>query len=80
MEDLQIIVTQRNADQNGDYNLCHFWSNFEIGDLRFFRSEAYLQFFNNLDRCVPSLIPCNPEQQVCACMHATLCSVSLGVG
>lgn len=32
-----------------DYNLCHFWSNFEIGDLNFFRSDAYLKFFNHLD-------------------------------
>ena len=31
------------------YNMCHFWSNFEIADLDFFRSEAYLSFFNHLD-------------------------------
>lgn len=30
------------------YNLCHFWSNFEIGDLSFFRSQEYLDFFNFL--------------------------------
>jgi hypothetical protein len=29
---------------------CHFWSNFEIGRLAFFRSEAYLQFFEHLDQ------------------------------
>ena len=34
---------------SNDYNLCHFWSNFEIGDLNFFRSDAYLNFFNHLD-------------------------------
>ncbi|AEY95769.1 FACR251Cp [Eremothecium gossypii FDAG1] len=33
-----------------EYNLCHFWSNFEIGDLNFFRSPAYLTFFEHLDR------------------------------
>ncbi|AGO12807.1 AaceriACR251Cp [[Ashbya] aceris (nom. inval.)] len=33
-----------------DYNMCHFWSNFEIGDLNFFRSPAYLAFFEHLDR------------------------------
>lgn len=36
-------------DSNTDYNLCHFWSNFEIGDLNFFRSEEYIRFFNFLD-------------------------------
>ena len=35
---------------DGSYNLCHFWSNFEIGSLNFFRSKAYLQFFDYLDR------------------------------
>ena len=34
----------------GGYNLCHFWSNFELGDLRFFRSRPYLDFFDYLDR------------------------------
>jgi alpha 1,2-mannosyltransferase len=37
-------------DDQGDYNLCHFWSNFEIGDLRFFRSQRYLDYFNFLDQ------------------------------
>lgn len=32
-----------------DYNLCHFWSNFEIGDLDFFRSETYENFFRYID-------------------------------
>ncbi|CAG8544655.1 15942_t:CDS:2, partial [Acaulospora colombiana] len=32
------------------YNGCHFWSNFEIGDLNFWRREAYLKFFDYLDR------------------------------
>lgn len=33
-----------------DYNLCHFWSNFEIGDLNLWRSEAYREYFDFLDR------------------------------
>ncbi|KAL0570871.1 hypothetical protein V5O48_011082, partial [Marasmius crinis-equi] len=38
------------SDNNGEtYNLCHFWSNFEIADLDFFRSEAYGKFFEFLD-------------------------------
>ncbi|KAI9846318.1 MAG: hypothetical protein M1837_004171 [Sclerophora amabilis] len=32
------------------YSTCHFWSNFEIGDLNFFRSQAYEDYFNHLDR------------------------------
>lgn len=35
---------------DGSYNLCHFWSNFEIGDLNFFRSPAYEAYFDHLDR------------------------------
>ena len=35
---------------DGSYNLCHFWSNFEIGDLNFFRSKAYQSYFDYLDR------------------------------
>lgn len=32
------------------YNLCHFWSNFEIANLNFFRSERYMKFFEHLDK------------------------------
>ncbi|KAI9065173.1 glycosyltransferase family 15 protein [Trametes sanguinea] len=39
------------SDDGGDsYNNCHFWSNFEIGDLDFWRGEAYSKFFDFLDR------------------------------
>lgn len=37
-------------DLNSTYNLCHFWSNFEIGNLEFFRGEAYGKYFDYLDR------------------------------
>ncbi|RMZ87712.1 hypothetical protein DV736_g5061, partial [Chaetothyriales sp. CBS 134916] len=38
------------SDDGGDtYNKCHFWSNFEIGNLDWLRSEAYLDFFDSLD-------------------------------
>jgi alpha 1,2-mannosyltransferase len=37
-------------DSGESYNMCHFWSNFEIGDLNFFRGEAYQTFFDHLDR------------------------------
>ncbi|KAI7869039.1 glycosyltransferase family 15 protein [Spinellus fusiger] len=39
------------SDNGGeDYNLCHFWSNFEIADLNFLRSPAYSAYFDYLDR------------------------------
>ncbi|KAF8628415.1 hypothetical protein AX15_003937 [Amanita polypyramis BW_CC] len=38
------------SDDGGEtYNKCHFWSNFEIGDLDFWRGEAYSKFFDFLD-------------------------------
>ncbi|KAL1924033.1 uncharacterized protein VTP21DRAFT_7068 [Calcarisporiella thermophila] len=39
------------SDDGGkSYNLCHFWSNFEIADLRFWRSEPYMRYFEYLDK------------------------------
>lgn len=32
------------------YSTCHFWTNFEVADLRFWRSQAYEDYFNHLDR------------------------------
>ena len=32
------------------YNGCHFWSNFEVADLRFYRSAEYARLFEALDR------------------------------
>jgi alpha 1,2-mannosyltransferase len=34
----------------GEYNNCHFWSNFEIASLEFWRGEAYMAYFEHLDR------------------------------
>ncbi|KAJ7327539.1 glycosyltransferase family 15 protein [Mycena albidolilacea] len=36
-------------DGGETYNGCHFWSNFEIGDLDLWRGEAYRAFFEHLD-------------------------------
>ncbi|THH03131.1 hypothetical protein EW145_g6501 [Phellinidium pouzarii] len=36
-------------DAGETYNYCHFWSNFEIADLDFFRSPIYLAYFDFLD-------------------------------
>ncbi|CCE64183.1 hypothetical protein TPHA_0G03430 [Tetrapisispora phaffii CBS 4417] len=38
------------TDDNGkSYNLCHFWSNFEIAHLDFYRSAAYNSYFDYLE-------------------------------
>lgn len=41
----------RNRNAESDlWNMCHFWSNFEIGDLDFFRGEEYTRLSDFLDR------------------------------
>ncbi|KAI0919682.1 hypothetical protein AcV5_001678 [Taiwanofungus camphoratus] len=38
------------SDNGGEsYNLCHFWSNFEIANMDFWRGEAYSAYFDYLD-------------------------------
>ncbi|KAI0030491.1 glycosyl transferase [Vararia minispora EC-137] len=38
------------SDDGGKtYNLCHFWSNFEIADMDLWRGPAYTAFFDYLD-------------------------------
>lgn len=47
----EALTWLRNRNENGDlWNMCHFWSNFEIADLEFFRSDAYRNLFDFLDR------------------------------
>jgi mannosyltransferase len=47
----RLMSVIRNRDENGDlWNMCHFWSNFEIADMDFFRSEGYTRLFDYLDR------------------------------
>ncbi|KAJ2358617.1 alpha-1,2-mannosyltransferase ktr1 [Coemansia sp. RSA 2618] len=38
------------VNEKSQYTRCHFWSNFEIVDLSFYRSEAYESYFQHLDR------------------------------
>jgi len=48
-------IAQNNAmgflsDTGGtSYNLCHFWSNFEIADMNLWRGEAYAKYFDHLE-------------------------------
>jgi alpha 1,2-mannosyltransferase len=37
------------ADRPSMPSQCHFWSNFEIGDLDFWRGEAYSAYFDHLE-------------------------------
>ncbi|ODV88598.1 glycosyltransferase family 15 protein [Tortispora caseinolytica NRRL Y-17796] len=48
---LGYLLDNSRPDHNkiAGYSTNHFWSNFEIGDMDFFRSEPYTQFFNALD-------------------------------
>lgn len=38
------------AMEGEKYNMCHFWSNFEIARLDWFRSKEYNDFFDMMDR------------------------------
>lgn len=37
-------------DNGNTYNGCHFWSNFEVGSFKLWRLEAYLKYFEYLDK------------------------------
>lgn len=55
IQDNKNLITENNSlaliqRDDGSYNNCHFWSNFEIGSLDFFRSEKYLRYFEYLDK------------------------------
>lgn len=40
---------EHNEKANG-YSTCHFWSNFEVADMDFWRSKPYEDYFEHLDR------------------------------
>ncbi|KAI8641540.1 nucleotide-diphospho-sugar transferase [Parasitella parasitica] len=48
--DSESLMSWVTNDGGNTYNLCHFWSNFEIASLAFLRSQAYLDYFNFLDK------------------------------
>ncbi len=48
-----LVDSERRPEHNkkaGGYSTCHFWSNFEIADLSFWRGRAYEDYFAHLDR------------------------------
>lgn len=39
------------SDDKGEtYNGCHFWSNFEVASMKLWQSEAYMKYFEYLDK------------------------------
>ncbi|MCJ1411690.1 hypothetical protein MMC19_005782 [Ptychographa xylographoides] len=45
-----LMTWLRGRDSHGDgWNWCHYWSNFEIADMDWFRSKEYTSFFTMLD-------------------------------
>ena len=46
----QLPTIDPEAMEGEIYNMCHFWSNFEIARLDFFRSQEYEDFFQMMDR------------------------------
>ncbi|KAI5814179.1 nucleotide-diphospho-sugar transferase, partial [Pyronema omphalodes] len=49
VDNVNITKVKEERRVEGDYNLCHFWSNFEIANLDFYRSEVYRKYFQYLD-------------------------------
>ncbi|KAI0221362.1 hypothetical protein L0F63_002449 [Massospora cicadina] len=55
------------GDGGKTYNLCHFWSNFEIASFALWRDPQYLDYFDYLDRAGVSFTsggvtpPCTPS-------------------
>jgi hypothetical protein len=56
------------------YNMCHFWSNFEIARLDFFRSREYEDFFEMMDRSGGFWM-----ERVCVLMTCVIVSFPNGV-
>lgn len=46
-DNLEKFVTN---DGGRTYNLCHFWTNFEVANMDFWRGEAYSKYFDYLDK------------------------------
>lgn len=46
----QLREDENPPNSSDDFNLCHFWSNFEIGSLQFLRDPRYISYFDHLDK------------------------------
>ncbi|GAA5900211.1 glycosyltransferase family 15 protein [Sporobolomyces salmoneus] len=45
-----LVDDQSKGLMDGEWNNCHFWSNFEIASLTWLRSKPYMDYFNFLDK------------------------------
>ena len=63
------------AMEGEKYNMCHFWSNFEIARLSFFRSKEYEDFFQMMDRSggfwMERVRREPPPDYIALCVHPT---------
>lgn len=54
MNDTSLAFIEQDSDKKelirGKFNYCHYWSNFEIGNLNFYRNETYDNYFKFLDK------------------------------
>lgn len=60
------------------YNMCHFWSNFEIARLDWFRSKEYIDFFNMMDKSGgfwTERVSRGPVFSVCRAILSNKCTV-----
>ncbi|KAI5792277.1 nucleotide-diphospho-sugar transferase [Pyronema domesticum] len=55
VDNVNMTKVKEEKKVEGEYNLCHFWSNFEIASLDFYRSEVYRKYFQWGDAPVHSL-------------------------
>lgn len=46
---MENLVNPENNKAAHGYSTCHFWSSFEIGNMEFFRSDIYKEYFKFLD-------------------------------
>ncbi|GAA5908386.1 hypothetical protein JCM6882_007923 [Rhodosporidiobolus microsporus] len=45
-----LVDDEKKGLQDGDWNLCHIWSNLEIGSLNLWRGKAYEDYFEFLEQ------------------------------
>lgn len=70
LDDVKLPEVDKEAMEGEKYNMCHFWSNFEIARLDFFRSKEYEEFFEMMDRSGGFWM-----ERVCSLSRPNLCGI-----
>jgi mannosyltransferase len=65
-DDVALPEVDTEAMEGEKYNMCHFWSNFEIARFDFFRSKEYEEFFEMMDRSGGFWVE-RVRTQICRC-------------